>query len=140
MGAIFDDKKFRYSPLNIAGSFEFDAVDENVAVAGYTNTVAFVELADRASVDSETALYDAAINTFPFEAYLFGFLRHASLAFRPNISDTVEFGRELIVPAAAERAVREIGLQNQVCCSAIRAVILAYIGRTLSAAGYQQAE
>jgi len=68
MGVIFDDKKFRYSPLNIAGRFYLDAVDENFAVAGYANAVAFIELSGGAPVDCETALDNCAVDTFAFEA------------------------------------------------------------------------
>jgi hypothetical protein len=102
--------EFRCRLLDIAGCLEFDVVDENVAVTGYANAVAFIELAGRAPVNGEPAFDDAAFDTFAFEADFVEIPGKVSLSFRPNVRDIVEFGREHIVPAAAERAVREIGL------------------------------
>ena len=120
--------------------FEFDVVDENFAVAGYANVIAFIEFADLASVNSEAALDDAATDIFAFEADFVEIPGKVSLALRPNISDIVESGRDHIVAATAEGAVREIGLEDQMRCSAVRAVILFGTNRAFCAAGGHQAE
>ena len=119
---------------------DLDVVDENFAVAGYTNIVTFLEFADPASVDSDSAFDYAATDIITFEGDLIEIFGIVSLAFRPYISDIIEFGRNHIVSAAAEGAVRETGLENQVRCSAVCDVILFGLIRAICAAGGQQAE
>src|SRR4030065_578312 len=91
---------------------ELDVVDKNFAVAGYANSVAFVEFADPAAVDCEPAFDDAATEIFTFESDFVEILRKASLSFRPDVGDIVEPGRDHIIIAAAEGTVRGIGPQN----------------------------
>jgi len=97
------------------------------------------EFGDSAPVNGETALDDCAFDTFAFEADFVEIPGKASLSFRPDVGDIVESGRDHIIIAAAEGAVREIGLENQMRCSAIYAVILFGTNRAICAAGCQQA-
>jgi hypothetical protein len=52
----------------------------------------------------------------------------------------MKFGRDHVIPFAAEGATRQVGAENQTLRCTIRAIILPYMGRDLRTAGNQQAE
>ncbi len=61
-------RKSRYNASGVAGRLLLDVLDEDFAVAGYPDAVAFLEFAKQAPVDDEPAFHDAAIDIVAFEA------------------------------------------------------------------------